>query len=386
VDLAGAGDTLQLAVTGDLMAGEGQASHQLTVRSLRQDLAPGYQTSDLSMTVKARRDRDGIVHLDELRLDNRGAGTALSLEGGIDVGEDRRSLSLSGELRQDLAKVWDVTSQYQGRGKAAVKFRVDSGNLSLFRGLAALHVTGANLKLPRAGVIVEGADGEVPVVADVVFGKKGMRFLHDSTVNAYSELRFADQHPLLSRRSFISIQRIESPLFNASPLAGNLRIEQNIVSVSQLEMGLRGGRVTGRCVVDYDGADSKVQLHVRASGVGASQGEPFDGNTAVEINVREHSVEGRAEILRISRRHLLDLLDLHDPHRADPGANRIRRVLALGYPDKVRLGFTHGFANVRVTFGGLAGLVRVDELRGVPMGPIVGKLLARITPPEEEEP
>jgi hypothetical protein len=50
----------------------------------------------------------------------------------------------------------------------------------------------------------------------------------------------------------------------------------------------------------------------------------------------------------------------------------------------VRLVFNHGFAGVKVTFGGLASLVRIDELRGIPMGPIIDKVMAKLKPREEE--
>jgi hypothetical protein len=161
-----------------------------------------------------------------------------------------------------------------------------------------------------------------------------------------------------------------------APLAGNLQVEQNIVSFRQFEMGIRGGRVTGQCVLDWQGARSTLDLHVRATDVQSSHGEPFDGNAAVFVSAADHSVEGRAEILRIGSRHLLDLLDLEDPLRTDAATNRIRGALAFGYPDRVRLAFDHGFASARVSFGGLAQFISVDEVRGIPIGPLFDKLVA----------
>ena len=76
------------------------------------------------------------------------------------------------------------------------------------------------------------------------------------------------------------------------------------MSLSQLEMGLRGGRLTGQCLLDWRPDDTTVQLRVRASDVASSHGEPFDGNAAIVLSTRERSVDGRAEILRIGRRHL----------------------------------------------------------------------------------
>ena len=224
----------------------------------------------------------------------------------------------------------------------------------------------------------------MPVSADVAVRAGRTVLLRQSGVNPYPALRFADQHPLLTHASFISAARLATPAFTAAPLAGNVKVEQNLVSVSQLEMGVRGGNVTGSCVLDWNGPRTTLEARVRATGVLSSQGEPFDGNAAVVVSAADRSVEGRAEILRIGRRHLLDLLDLQDPHHANAATNRVRHALALGYPDRVRVTFDHGFASARVTFGGLAGLVRLEDLRGIPMGPLVDKALAPFSRGEDQ--
>jgi hypothetical protein len=162
------------------------------------------------------------------------------------------------------------------------------------------------------------------------------------------------------------------------PLVGNLEIEQNVVSLRQFELGVRGGSITGQCALDWDGPKSTLELHVRANGVRSSHGEPFDGNIAVAISAGDRTIDGRAEILRIGERHLLDLLDLHDPQHVDAAMNRIRSALNFGYPDSLRLVFDHGFASAHLELGGLARLVSIGELRGIPMGPIVDKMIAQM--------
>ncbi|HYO66074.1 MAG TPA: hypothetical protein VEU33_08330, partial [Archangium sp.] len=141
------------------------------------------------------------------------------------------------------------------------------------------------------------------------------------------------------------------------------------------EMGVRGGRITGQCVLNWEGKHSSLEAHVRATGVKSSRGEPFDGNAAVVISGKDRSVNGRAEILRIGNRHLLDLLDLEDPHHTDPATNRVRYALGVGYPENVRVSFNHGFGRLRITMGGLARFLNIDEIRGIPMGPIVDRVI-----------
>ena len=147
-------------------------------------------------------------------------------------------------------------------------------------------------------------------------------------------------------------------------------------------MGVRGGRITGQCVLDWRGRHSTLEARVRATGVKSSRGEPFDGNAAVVISGKDRSVNGRAEILRIGNRHLLDLLDLEDPHHTDPATNRVRYALSVGYPEHVRVSFNQGFGRIRITMGGLARFLSIDEIRGIPMGPIFDRAIESMSPPE----
>lgn len=379
-------DLLNLTVTGDLAQGEGELAHELSLGSLRQSFAPGYAVGDVKLVLQARRSREGVVRISSLQLLNPASGTTLKLRGGLELGDERRSLSLRGTLEQNLAQLWNLPAEYTGQGTAALSLRLESGNLSLFHALAGLRVTDGTVRLPSRGLAVESFDGEVPIAVDLLLDRRGVRLLRDAMRNAYAELRFSDQHPLLSRRSFISVARLKTPLLTVGPIAGNLQIENNVVALSQLEMGLLEGRLTGQCLLDWGEKDAAIQLHLRASNLKGSTGERFDGNTAVVISARERSIDGRAEILHIGRRHLLALLDLHDPHHADAAVNRVRSALSLGYPDRVRLSFDHGFAAARITLGGLASVVRINELRGIPTGPIIDRVLARPAEPENKGP
>jgi hypothetical protein len=369
---------LAATLIGPPAAGELESEQQLEIAEVRHELVP-YRVEGVRASARARRDRDGVIQLSDLRVENAGGGTTLAAHGVLDLSGFEPRLSLEGRVEQDLARASSAPETFAGSGRVTVDLSVESPNLTLFRTVSALRFEGVHARLPSAQVAVERLDGEVPVSADVEVRGGRVVLLRQSRVNPYPALRFADQHPLLAGASFISAARLETPVFSAAPLAGNVAMEQNLVSVSQLEMGVRGGNVTGACVLDWNGRRTSLEARVRATGVLSSQGEPFDGNAAVVVSTADRSVVGRAEIVRIGRRHLLDLLDLQDPHHTDAATNRVRRVLSLGYPDHVRVTFDHGFASARITFGGLAGMVRLEDLRGIPVGPIVDKALAPFT-------
>jgi hypothetical protein len=226
-------------------------------------------------------------------------------------------------------------------------------------------------------------DGEIPILSDFMHGREGVEVLRGAQINPYAAQRFSDQHPLLSHRSFLSIDRVTTPFVTVQPFAANLKVERNIVSLSQVELGVRHGVITGDGIFEWNGADSKLEANVRASNVESSHGEPFDGNAALLVELRDRSIEGRADILKIGRRHLLDLLDVQDPRRVDPAMNQIRMGLKFGYPDRVRLAFKHGFASAGVKLGGLARLIKIDDVRGIPIGPLMERVVRSLEPAEE---
>jgi hypothetical protein len=383
LDAAGLVHRLAATLTGDPATGELDSEQHLELASLRQDFAP-YPVEGARVTVRARRDRDGGIELSDLRVDNAAGGTALAARGVLDATGLGRRLSLEGRVEQDLARASTAPGTFSGSGRVTAQVSVESPDLKTFRTVSAVRFDGVHARLPAAGIAVEALEGEVPVSADVALRAGRARLLRQSGVNPYPTLRFADQHPLLTHASFVTAARLETAAFSAAPLAGNVKVEQNLVSVNQLEMGVRGGSVTGACVLDLNGPRTTLEARVRATGVQSSRGEPFDGNAAVVVSASDRSVVGRAEILRIGRRHLLDLLDVQDPHRTNAATNRVRHALALGYPDRVRITFDHGFASARVTFGGLARLVQLEDLRGIPMGPLVDRALAPFSHGEDQ--
>ena len=73
---------------------------------------------------------------------------------------------------------------------------------------------------------------------------------------------------------------------------------------------------------------------------------------------------------------------MQDPQHVDPAINRVRYGLTLGYPEHLRLVFDHGFASMKISFGGAARLLKVDDVRGIPVGPLVSRALASVSLPE----
>ncbi len=383
VDAAGVAAHLTGSIDRRLRTGEADLGLGLTVRSLTQDFAP-YPTGNLDLQLAMRRSPEGVLRISNLRLENPAGGTILSLQGGLDRGNVKRRLSLQGQLQQDVARAWSAPESFEGRGRIDVTFRVESTDLTIFRTQADVRLEDIHASFPLRRVAIQSLDGEIPISADVARDDQGLTLLRNPELNPFSTYRVADQHPFQTRASFVAVQGISTPVASISAMAGNLRVEQNLISFTQFEMEFRGGIVAGELVLDWNGRDSVFSSRIRATGVESTHGEPFDGSASFVVTAAERAVDGRIDILRIGSNHLSDLLDLQDPLRTDPATNRIRFAMNFGHPDGVRVELRHGFARMKVTLGGLASLLRVGDLRGIPTGPIIDKVLAPMLKREDK--
>ncbi|HXU65615.1 MAG TPA: hypothetical protein VN962_28130, partial [Polyangia bacterium] len=250
IELARLQDTASVLATGDPATATAELTNRLLLTGLRQDLAPFVPTDEIKLDLVARRQPDGMMEVRDLRLTDAQAGTALAASGAVALGSDRR-LSLRGHVDQDLGKLRRLPSRMTASGHVGLSFSVESPDLETFRTRAGLALDDVNLRAPAAGLAIETADAKIPIDMRVVLGPDGVTIPHDVRPNPYASLRFADQAPLQARSSFLSIVRLTTPFATVAPLAGNLSVDQNVFSLGQLEMGVRGGHVTGRCVVDW---------------------------------------------------------------------------------------------------------------------------------------
>jgi hypothetical protein len=367
-------------LTGLSMSVEGQLRHEsreasaklgMTVSQVTQDFAPDYPLGGLRLVASGTRDETGLITLARSTLTNEAAGTALWLEGAVAPDPTHAKASLQAQLTQDLSRAWRDKAKFEGKGSAVLKLGLHSGDLHAFNASGSLMLSGADLKVGTT--IAQGVQGELPFSVDLVSDDKGVHLVRSARVNPYALLRFGDQHPLIKDQSFLTMKTLTTPFVTIAPFAANVQLSQSVLYLSQLEAGVLQGSVTGELVVDMNEQDPRVRANVRATGITSEEGDVFSGNAALALSLKEHSIDGRAEVLQLSRRQLLRLLDLQDPHHTSASSNRIRSVLALGYPDRLHIVFNHGFANMRVTFGGAAGLVQLDELRGIPVESLVDR-------------
>ena len=394
-------DQLDSTSEGDPRTGLFEATHTFRLGRLEQDFLPLYPVAGVAFDTHGRRTADGALRLDSLTFENQAGGTKVRVEGALVLpqplvrGQTRaptalvgfKSLGLTLGFEQRLDALSGEPARFTGSGTFRLDGRVDSGDLHRFHSVATASFTNANFEFPAGHVRVAGLDGQLPITEDIELRAGHATLVPGPNLNTYPQLRFSDQHPFLSAGGALRVERVTVGDLVVDQIAGSLRVVRNLFAVDQLEAEVRGGHVAGQCVIDWRGLDSTVQLHVRATGVESTHGgarERFDGNAALSLAVGTRTLDGRAEILRIGRHHLYDLLDEYDPHHKDVATNRVRTALSLGYPDRVRLLFDRGFASFEVAFGGLGRFVHVGEVRGISTGPLVERYLAPLLATESK--
>ena len=398
----------ELRVDGTIhLAGDGKLAR------LTQDALPGLPLRDMTWQVRGWSGAEG-ARLELLQVNNPPTGTRVTFTGGLDRAAlrppkvtdadvngqalpaalpptgtaetaepvpGRLGLNLVGEVRQDLEALVHDNPDVKAHGVITVPIHLESGDLVVFHTEARVHFDHVAVSLPHLGLEVSEVLGDMPLVETFTLAPQ-FQLLGGGEDDAYSRWRFSEHQPFLRRSDFLSIGKIRYGGAEIGPIAGNANVDRDVFRMDQLEATLLHGQLTGQCMVLLSGEDTHVQLRGNATGLQvAGSDERFDANMALDFLPARRALDGRAEILHMGRKHLESLLNLWDPYGEDAQSNRLRTVLKFGHPERVRMRFQHGFMDVGVELGGLSGVVQIEELRGIALGPVFERWLDPLLDP-----
>lgn len=352
----------------------------------------------MSLVIGARLDRLISLRVDRLTVENARSGTRLEATAAVDLADlpgvpggrsegierivGRQAIAIQGTLDQDLARIVADPKTFAGTGTVRVPFRLESGDGTVYRVDATVASTNVTLRLPSLPLELHGVNGQTPITEVVALGPDGrISLVRAGDTDAWSRVRFADQHPFLARGTYVSMSRLDAGPLSLRPVAGNLRITGNSLRLDQMEAAWRGGKATGQLILDLVPGDLGVGFRGNVTGIRAGRtDEVLDANAALTASLGRMSIEGRLHLNRVGRGHVRDLLDAFDPWSEQPTANRVRKWLALGYPKSVRVEFRHNAMTAGVELGGIAGIVRIDEIRGIPIAPLLRRTVGPWVP------
>ena len=364
------------------------------IARVEQDVWSVYPMEDLSLTGRLLVEGPGHVELDRFVIENALGGTRLELHKQLgELGRARagdtaratrgRHLALRGRIVQDLARLDAAPHLLRARGRVTAPFRVDSGDGTLFRLQGRVNLEGVDVTLPERDLSFEGARASISVEEAIEWTPEtGIVVVPHTDRNAFSRVRFQDIQPFLSKDNHVRVERLRWNAREAGPLVGSLRVERNVFSLDKLELEKGEARISGQLVLDYMPGAERLAFRGKVTGLrpGGSK-QPIDANAAIVFDPSRLELDGRMQIVQISRKHLLDLLDLVDPYREEAALATLRRRLGYGYPKRVSIALSQGLMSMQVELGGLVGsMLKVGEIRGVPMGPFVNRHVAPLVP------
>ncbi|HTV20093.1 MAG TPA: hypothetical protein VMG12_15525 [Polyangiaceae bacterium] len=358
----------------------------LSIDSAAQSWLPGLPVRGLRLSSNLQIDRLRSIFLRELMLDNSASGSALRAAGTLELlaqgspaGDKtivgREALSFEGRLTQQLPPLEALDVAKHASGAIELPFRLESGGLLGYRLVAALEAKQVSFAAKDDSFAVEQLNGVVPVVEEFALLESGPVISAGPRTSPLSDTRFFDVHPFLSGSDYVTAQSVRfGGLAPLGPIAANVRVERSDFVIDQLQAGYQGGQIVGQVRAAWREGDPIVRLRLNATGVQSGKShDVFDANTALTFVPAAMTLDGKMQIVRASREHLDDILDVLDPFHESANANRVRQGLALGYPKFVRFHLHDGAVDTKVELGGLAQLVRIDEIRAVPLGPILQK-------------
>jgi translocation and assembly module TamB len=364
------------------------------IDDLEQNVLPVWQPNAVRVAGAARVDRLAALSLDRLVVESERGGTRLELKkrlrrdtqpptpaspdaGALWNAGGQRFL-LEGRFEQDLARLDGSPKTFEGRGKLAVPLTVDSADHRLFRVRGRLELDDVHARLPAERLVVEGATGVVPLEEAITFDPAvGLTLVPSSERHVFARARYQDVQPFLAGDSLLTVRRLQLGDISLGPVVASLEVQRNRFSLNKLKAEYGPARLSGQLFVDYLPGGETVTFRGAITGLpreGAST--PLDANAAVVFSLSRLEFDGRVQVVRTSREHLLDLLDVLDPHREVSSLNRLRSAMRFGYPRTVQLSFGAGLLSMDVDLGGLAGLFDLGTVRGVSLGPFFTRYLA----------
>lgn len=282
----------------------------------------------------------------------------------------RESAMITGAFEQDFS-FWKSTEDTQSAGSLVMPFTIESGDLSTYRVVAAAELRDVVLELPQYGLLIDDLDALIPVEQELATRPRFF-VVPTSQANAIAQKRFFDLYPFTKTDSFFTVDRIQLGRETLGPVAANLQVVGATLAMDQLHAAYRGGFITGQVLGDLSRDDPKVVFRGNVTGVEATDGKGvLDANVAMTFVPTTLILEGKAQVVRISKDHLYEIIDVLDPYHEDEDLNRVRLGLKFGYPKFVLLKMDEGLMNAKIDLGGLAGAVRIDEIRGIPVTPFI---------------
>lgn len=333
--------------------------------SAAMDLRPSEQTQGLEGVATASSLVEAAPLLEKPELQG-----VVQIQGG-------QVLAVQGTVTQALAPLSHRPEELQGLGRVRATLQLESPDQRFIRLITQLQLEHVSLKMPSQQLELEELNGRIDVEEAFRQTSKGWELVLSEQRNLFTRASFPEVQPFLETESYFSAQRVQYQDISFQDLEGNLQIERDQLRLDQLQTTFKEGLLTGQLLLDYAPEETQVLFRGNATQLKLSSArERFDANFALGLSTRKLDLQGQMQIVRVGQQTLIQSLDLLDPYQEDVTYNRIRKGLQVGYPEFVRLRFEYGLMSAHLKLGGAAATLRIDELKGIPVGPLLSSTLS----------
>ncbi|MDX2009615.1 MAG: hypothetical protein SFW67_05475 [Myxococcaceae bacterium] len=372
--------------------GELRLAFSGSLDTLTQNVWPPWAPEAVQLEGAARLDRLSALSVDRFLLESEPAGTRLTLTKRLRTADPLpgrvtneavfvtggQRFVVDGALTQRLDRLDGDPMLFRGGGTVTAPFIIDSADRQLFRVRGRLELDRATAIFPAQRLEVHDASGvatlEEALALDPI---DGLELVPSSDQRVFARARYQDLQPFLSSDAVITARRVRVLDFELSPVVTSLEVEHNRFSLNKLKAQRGRALLSGQVFLDYQRGNRALTFRGGITGLErAGAAVPLDANAALSLSLERLEIDGRVQVVRASREHVIDLVDVLDPYREIGPLNRLRSALRWGYPRQVRLDFHDGLLAMDVELGGLGGLFDLGALRGLALGPFITRYLA----------
>ncbi len=359
-----------------------------------QDYYAPYPLENVSLTARIHSEGAEVFELEHFELSNPRGGTRLEMthtftrssvveaEGAPGVRRRARGgqqFSMRGELVQDLSRIDAHPESFRGSGRFAMPFSIDSGGGSLFRLHATLDLDDVDLALPQMGFEMRGLRANVPLEETVEWTpENGIGVVPNTERNAFVRARYQDVQPFLTDSSHLEIDSLSWQGIRLGPIVGSLQVDRNLFSIHGIRIERDEAVIAGQLTFDYLPGAERLQFRGNVTGLRlGGTDDDLDANASLVFDPERLELDGRIQIVRISRSHLLEMLSMIDPYEENASFSGLRAAMRFGYPESVSLTLSQGLMSMDVELGGLLGsFVSIGEIQGIALGPFMSRHVA----------
>jgi hypothetical protein len=317
----------------------------------------------IQLVLSAQTDLKTQARIENLNLETGEKHLLVGASGQSDLkGEN---LDLRGSLEAALPPSLPLKPKKQllaqGRLRIPWNVRRVAGDNFQLQGEAELQQVGATLDK----LSISEMTGSIAFTEELrLIGGKTVSWARLLDLSPFLRVDTSRIRPYLSKSPVLRIGTISAMGRTVGPLRARVGLNQNQLSLDDVDLALFDGVYAGQIFVDVHPQSLRLALLGRLTGLDTAllnppkKGEKPDPNRTIAarlatiIDLNRSLAEGRVDINEIGGEQLKALIQVLDPEGKDSTLNSARTALSAAYPKYVGLQMEQGFLDLVIQLGG----------------------------------